>query len=100
MFNIIKSGDGNALTLKLVGKLNSVTSQEFKDAAFAAANSCKDLTLDFSELQYVASAGLRVVLEVHKTMSAVGKTFSLTNVDEGTMEILQATGLTRFLKIK
>lgn len=100
MFEIIKSGDENALTLKLVGKLNSVTSQEFKEKAFDAANFCKNLTLDFAELQYIASAGLRVVLEVHKNMSAVGKTLTLINVDEGTMEILQATGLTRFLAIK
>ena len=100
MFEIIKSGDENALTFKLVGKLNSVTSQEFKEEAFSAANSCKNLTLDFADLQYIASAGLRVVLEVHKNMSAEGKTLILTNVDEGTMEILQATGLTRFLVIK
>lgn len=100
MFNIEKTGDENELTLRMIGKLNSVTSPQFKDEAFAAANTCKKLVLDFAELQYVASAGLRVILELHKTMSAVGKSVSLTNVDAGTMEILEATGLTRFLAIK
>ncbi len=100
MLEIIKTGDGDSLTLKLVGKLNSVTSQNFKNEVVAAAKSCNNLFLDFSELQYIASAGLRIVLEVHKSMSAAGKTLTLTNVDKGTLEILRATGLTRFLNIK
>ncbi len=100
MFNVEKYGDDKALVLKLSGKLNSATAQEFKDVAFGATDSCEQMTLDFSDLQYVASAGLRVILEIHKTMSAKGKSLILINVDEGTKEIFQATGLSRFLTIK
>ena len=100
MFSIDKIIDGDSMVIKLAGKLNSVTSTEFKDQVFEAANTCSDLCLDFSQLQYVASAGLRVILELHKVMTAQGKSFSLTNVDAGTMEILKDTGLTRFLNIK
>lgn len=100
MFSIDKKANGDSVILSLIGKLNSVTSSEFKEQAFSIAADCKELCLDFSQLQYVASAGLRVILELHKTMTAEGKSFSLTNVDDGTMEILKDTGLTRFLVIK
>lgn len=100
MLSIDKKVNGDSIILSLMGNLNSVSSKEFKEQAFSAANDCKEMSLDFSQLQYVASAGLRVILELHKTMTAAGKSFYLTNVDEGTMEILKDTGLTRFLVIK
>lgn len=100
LLNINKVREGNTVTLKLEGKLNSVTSQDFKDKVLENINDCDELVLDFSNLHYVASAGLRVILEAHKTLVSNGKKLTICNVDAGIQDILKATGLSKFLIVK
>lgn len=100
MLKIDEVKNGDIITLKLNGKLNSSTADGFREKAKEAINNCKELDVDFADLLYVSSAGLRVLLEIHKNMKSQGKQFVLVNVDEGAMEIIKGTGLARFFTIK
>ena len=100
MLEIEEIKDGNSITLKLKGKLNSTTADDFKEKAIALSEEYSDMKVDFEDLLYVSSAGLRVILELHKKMKKDNKSFVLINVDEGAMDIIKATGLSRFLIIK
>lgn len=89
----------NNIVFKLKGKLNSVSSPELRERVLEAADETKEIVFDFSELPYVASAGLRVILEIHKIMKEKDGTLKLINVDEGNLDILSSTGLSKFLSI-
>lgn len=100
MLEIEEIENGNSITLKLHGKLNSTTVVDFRKKALALSEDYENMEIDFEDLLYVSSAGLRVILELHKKMKKDNKSFVLINVDEGAMEIIKATGLSRFLVIK
>ncbi len=61
-------------------------------------NSIKNLVLDFSQITYISSMGLRVILELHQKMGALGS-MKIKNVDEQVLSILKMTGFTKFLNI-
>lgn len=100
ILDFVKSIDNRVATFKLSGKLNSVSSTDFRDQVYSCIQDCDEVILDFTDLHYVASAGLRVILEIHKALLAQKKKFTIYNADEGTMEVLKATGLSKFLNIK
>lgn len=89
----------NNVVFILKGKLNSVSAPELRDKVLEAAETKSEIIFDFKELPYVASAGLRVILEIHKLLKEKGGTLKLINVDEGTLDLLTSTGLAKFLSI-
>lgn len=100
MIDIDTKIDGKQTTFCLKGKLNSDVANEVKEKVKEVEDQSDEIILDFKELLYVSSAGLRVILEVHKDMKEKNKVLTITNVDAGNMEILDATGLSKFLNIK
>ena len=74
---IKKELNGTALTLSLSGRLDAVTAPDLDKVVQNDLTGITDLTLDFSELVYVASAGLRVLLLAQKRMKKQGKDLSL-----------------------
>lgn len=100
MINVETKKDGNAITFLLKGKLNSEVAQGVQEQIKDVESDAEIIKLDFSELKYISSAGLRVILEIHKDMKARNKSLILINVDSGNMDILEATGLTKFLNIQ
>ena len=70
--------------------------EAFFDAGLAGVD---DLVLDFEELEYVSSAGLRVILKAQKLMNAVGK-MKIVHVNESIMEIFEITGFDSILSIE
>ena len=96
---INKQQNGNALTLALEGRLDTVTSPELEAELKASMDGADSLTLDFAKLDYISSAGLRVLLSAHKAMSAKGG-MKVTNVNEIVREVFDVTGFADILTIE
>ena len=96
---INKTQNGNALTIALEGRLDTVTSPELEKELKDSLEAAETLTLDFSKLEYISSAGLRVLLSAHKTMSKKGG-MKITNVNEIVKEVFEVTGFADILTIE
>ena len=97
--NITKTLDGAKLTLALVGRLDTTTAPDLQDTLIPAFAESKDITLDFSEIAYVSSAGLRVLLMAEKEATGKNASMTLTGVSEDVMEVFEMTGFAGMLTI-
>ncbi len=95
---INKNLDGEKLNVAVVGRLDTSTAPELEKELSSLAG-IKELTLDFTGLEYVSSAGLRVLLASQKTMNAQGK-MVIKNVNETIMEVFEITGFADILTIE
>ena len=93
---IEKTLTGETLTLKVIGRLDTSTAPQLEAEMNDSLDSAKDLILDFSELEYISSAGLRVILKVQKIMNKQG-TMKLTGVNDTVMEVFDITGFSDIL---
>ncbi|MDR0913007.1 MAG: STAS domain-containing protein [Methanobrevibacter sp.] len=96
---IKKKIDGNKLIVELIGRLDTNTSPEFEKEINENINEISQLTLDFKELNYISSAGLRVILSLQKIMNKQGDMI-IINPNDMIMEIFDSTGFERVLTIK
>ena len=96
--HIEKQEDGTSLTVTLSGSLGAATAPEL-EASLADLGGVEELTLDLAAVEYVSSAGLRVLLLLHKKMSAQGK-MKVKNASPGVMDIFKVAGFTKFLLIE
>lgn len=96
---ITKEQNGTALTIALEGRLDTMTSPELEAELNQSLGSVESLTMDFSKLDYISSAGLRVLLSAHKMMSAKGG-MKVTNVNEIVREVFEVTGFSDVLTIE
>ena len=99
MLNITKNINGEKAEFKLEGRLDTVTAPELERVLKESLEGIKDLTFDFQDLEYISSAGLRILLSAQKTMSSQGK-MVVENVNETIMEIFEVTGFCEVLTIK
>ena len=90
---LTKEKNGNELTVRLSGELNTLTAPELSDLLKSELDGVQNLTLDFNECDYVSSAGLRVLLATFKQMKAAKGSMNLTNVGQSFKDVLQNTGL-------
>ena len=97
--NIATDRNGNALTVTLEGRLDTSTAPQLDDTLKDALEGVTDLTLDMEKLDYLSSAGLRVLLSVQKTMNRQG-TMTVRNVNETILEIFEITGFSDILTIR
>ena len=98
MLNINKEQNGGLLTVALEGRLDTVTAPELESELTASLDGAEELVLDMKDLEYISSAGLRVLLSAQKNMSSKGS-MKLINVNETVMEILEVTGFTDILTV-
>lgn len=96
---ISKQKNGNALTLAVAGRLDTITSPELEAALKEDLEGIETLVFDFSALDYISSAGLRVLLSAQKQMNKQGD-MKVTGVSEVIMEILEVTGFTDILTVE
>ena len=96
---IEKTITGTAACLNIVGRLDTTTAPELETAIDACAATVKELVLDCAALEYVSSAGLRVILKAQKLMNTQG-TMKLTHVNETIMEVFDITGFADILTIE
>ena len=96
---IEKNITGTAATLKIVGRLDTSTAPELETTIDGCAAGINELVLDCSALEYVSSAGLRVILKTQKLMNVQGN-MKLINVNETIMEVFDITGFADILTIE
>ena len=88
----------SSLIVSPVGRLDTTTAPELEQALSDSLDGITELTLDFGGLEYVSSAGLRVLLSVQKRMQKQGS-MKLVHVGEMIMEIFEVTGFSDILTI-
>ena len=96
---IERTVNGTVVTLKIVGRLDTTTAPVLEAVVDGCKADVKELILDCSALEYVSSAGLRVILKAQKQMNVQG-TMKLTNVNEAIMEVFDITGFADILTIE
>ena len=96
---IKKTVNSSDLTVELVGRLDAVTAPQLEKELNASLDGVKSLKFDFAQLEYIASAGLRVLLVAQKRMNKQGS-MVIKNVSEEVKEVLDMTGFINFLQIE
>ncbi len=94
----VERENGKAL-MKIEGRLDTTTAPELEKAINGEGDELKSLVLDFSGVDYISSAGLRVLLTAQKKMNAQGY-MELRGVSEAVMDIFEMTGFADILVIK
>ena len=96
---IEKLSTDTGITLKIIGRLDTTTAPELEATVDGCIAGLKELVMDCSELEYVSSAGLRVILKAQKLMNAQGA-MKVMNVNETIMEVFEITGFADILNIE
>ena len=96
--NIEKICNENSATLHVSGRLDTTTAPALESAVSEVIGNCEYLVLDFADLEYVSSAGLRVILKAQKAMVSKGG-MKVQHVSETIMEIFEITGFSDILTI-
>lgn len=96
---ITKKENGKSFTLCVEGRLDTLTSPELEKEINELSASAEDLVVDFAKLEYISSAGLRVLLSAHKLFAKKGG-MTITNVNETVLDIFEVTGFKDILTIK
>ena len=97
--NIETVKENDKLSVKLAGGLDTATAPELSDELQKSLDGITELTLDLEKLEYISSAGLRVLLSAQKTMNDRG-TMKVVNVGKEIMEIFDVTGFVDILTIE
>lgn len=95
---ITKTVENGTLRIALEGRLDTNTAPQLETELKTSLSGISELELDFSGLEYISSAGLRVLLAAQKTMSRQGK-MTIRNVNETIMEVFEITGFVEILTI-
>ena len=96
---ITKTANQNALNIKLEGRLETTTAPELEAVIKNELGGINDLTFDFSALDYISSAGLRVLFTAQKLMNSQG-TMKITGTNEIVREVFDITGFSDILTIE
>ena len=96
---INKTKNDTAMTIAIAGRLETTTAPELEAVVKSELDGVADLTMDFSELDYISSAGLRVLLTAQKLMNRQGK-MKIVGANEIVMEIFDVTGFSDILTIE
>ena len=99
MLNIEKKGDAPTLTLALTGRVDTTTAPELEAVIKQSLGGVTELNIDMAALEYISSAGLRVLLSAQKRMNKQGSLVIL-NANESLMEIFEVTGFIDILTIR
>lgn len=91
--------EGSKLTLNPEGRIDTVTASEFSKAIEDNKEGVTELVIDFEKLDYISSAGLRVLLTTQKYMSKVGS-MKLIHVSDVIMDVFNITGFVDILTIE
>ena len=98
--NITEKTEGTSSTLLIEGRLDTTTAPALEAKIKELEGSTTSLVLDFASLEYVSSAGLRVLLGAQKHFNSVKGSMILKNVNKDIMEVLELTGFIDILTIE
>ena len=96
---VTKTLNGTELTVTVSGRLNTNTASDFDKELRESIDGIESLIIDFKDLVYISSAGLRVILSAQKTMNRQGK-MVVRNVKPEILEVFEMTGFVDFLTIE
>ena len=91
--------DGNKLTVAISGRLDTLSSPDFEKEMTPAIEGVEELVIDLKDLDYISSAGLRVLLGLAQTMEDQGKMI-VTNPNDAVMDVFSVTGFDDILTIE
>ena len=91
--------ENSKLTLTVSGRIDTVTAPKLEKFALEHMEGITEMVLDLADVEYVSSAGLRALLQIHKDMSKQGK-LTLLNVGPSVKEIFDMIGFSRIFNIK
>ena len=96
---ITKNAEGEKLTVALEGRLDTTTSPQLEQEFKSSLDGVQELVIDMTALEYISSAGLRVLLSAQKVMNKQGS-MKVTNVNKEIMDIFEVTNFTEILTIE
>lgn len=97
--NIIKDQTDKSLSIALEGRLDTTTAPQLEAELKQSIGDNTELNLDFAKLEYLSSAGLRVLLAAQKVMNKQGK-MVIRNVNDVILEVFEVTGFSDILTIE
>ncbi len=97
--DIIKTTEGTVLNLALEGRLDTTTAPQLETELKGSMDGVTELNMNFEKLEYLSSAGLRVILTAQKTMNKQGK-MVIRHVNETIREVFEVTGFIDILTIE
>ena len=101
MLNVEKKLEDGALLIALEGELDTLSSPDFEDMLEPLLAEAQSLTLDFEKLEYISSAGLRVLLAAEQTMEEKGaERVRVVNMNSTVRNIFNITGFTDVLAVE
>ncbi|MBQ7670801.1 MAG: STAS domain-containing protein [Clostridia bacterium] len=100
MLNINKTVENGKAVYTLEGKLDTITSPELMDDVKNVIGGVDELVFDFEKLDYITSAGLRILLAAQKTMDEKDGTLRVLHANDEIMEIFEATGFAAMLTLE
>ena len=95
-----KKFDKKVLTVEISGHVDATTAPELEKLVQEEVAKAESIIFDFAKVEYISSAGLRVLLSTHKAMTGKGGEFVIQNVTGDVRNILDMTGFSGFLTIK
>lgn len=97
---ITKNYDEKDLLMAVEGRIDTITSQELDKEINAEIGNFESLTLDFTDLEYISSAGLRVLIATQKKLKASDIPLVIKNINDSVREIFRMSGFDKILKIE
>lgn len=94
-----KITNGDSLTLRVEGRVDTTNAKEFEEIITNSLDGVKKLIMDFESLEYISSAGLRVMLMAIKKMKKQGS-MAVTNANEMVKEIFEVTGFSDLVEVE
>ena len=94
-----KNQDGSRLTVALDGRIDTLTAPQLESELKPLLNGITELVLDFAQVAYISSAGLRVLLATQKSMRSVGGSLMITNAVPAVREVFDITGFSDILTL-
>lgn len=97
--NLTKTKKGTTVIISIDGRIDTNTAMEFGEQVNDALDNIENLILDFSNVEYISSLGLRAILELQKRMASQG-TMKVLNPNSSVMDIFNMTGFSKILTIE
>lgn len=89
---IVKNNEGEIATVKVEGRLDTMTAPELQGALSEYPGDVRRLVFDFASLEYISSAGLRVLLGMYKQMTSVGGEIQVVHANTAVKDVFEMTG--------
>ena len=96
---ITQRTEGQSTTISPEGRIDTVTAPELEEAMSNVPGDVASLTFDFAKVEYISSAGLRVLLVAQKNMMKAGASMSIANVASAVKEVFDITGFSTIFTI-